>query len=410
MTTHIGIYFPSLHLPPDRWLKVTALYWDKIYRIIPRSLRISKDKDSRTARELEGHGFIGSVHPEDFPEDLYALKIEFVKLILAHEDELVKHYGVENRSPWLGDDLSLLEWAALKESIRLKENIRPRLQPVHFDKLDYELQRMLAYRGLASIGDESGPNSGWLGMHHKLSDVYMAALAEVISVRAQASPLTDKAINYFAMGGFTFERLAQVLLKDARIATGTLAEEELEAGLASIATTAVMPRNISAVPVKKIIALRERYAGQLASFQKLVEQTISELPSLKLVEGQQFVHDHLEVQYKKTIKPKLDELDDSMKSIGIDTIPTIINMDINVPSMLLAGGLLAGAASGHPILGATAAVALGLSKVIADKRKAIRDKINQSDVAYLMNLRDDLTPAGSLQRLNRQSRKLILGV
>jgi hypothetical protein len=238
----------------------------------------------------------------------------------------------------------------------------------------------------------------------------MAALAETVANKTQSSPLTDDAINYFSLSGFTFERLAQVLLEDAEIVTKKLSEDELETELATISIRAVMPKNIKNIPVEKIIKVREKYSGQFGRFQEFAHNVIAELPNLKLIEGQQFVSDHLEAEYKKNVKPKLDELDDLMNSIGIETIPTIINMEVKLPSLLVGSGLVAATIAVNPILGATAAVAMGLSKIIGDKRKAIKDEIKKSDVAYLMNIRDDLTPAGSLDWLNIQSRKLLFGV
>jgi len=398
MSAHIGLYFPYFHFPSDRWLKVSSLYWDKVYRIVPRNYRTEQDTNAVT--EFEQHNFIRSVNPEMYQEDLIFIKNQFLRLILDHEKELAKYYGVSNRDKW--PDFEFFNTNAPPTS-------DPKLAHIFHMKFDHELVGMLMKAGLA-VSDDDSRHVGWIGMHPKLANVYMAALAETLAIRTQTNPLTNEAINYFAMGGFTFERLAQVLLTHARVVRNIPTPEELESSLAMIAVRAVMPRNIRDVSVDKIFALREKYSGQLGTFQDFVHHIISELPDLNMVEGQQFVYDHLETEYNKKIKPKLDELDDAMNSIGIETIPTIINMQVNVPTLLAGGGLLVGTFSMNPILGATAAVAMGLAKIIGDKRKVIKDEIKKSDVAYLMNIRDDLTPADSLDWLNVQSRKLLFGI
>ena len=99
-----------------------------------------------------------------------------------------------------------------------------------------------------------------------------------------------------------------------------------------------------------------------------------------------------------------------MNEIGIETIPLVLNMEFKIPTLLAKGGLLTGATLANPILGGTAAVAMGLLKIVGDKRKAIESTIKESDVAYLMQVRDELTPVGSLEWLNIQSRKLLFGI
>ena len=398
MTTHIGLYFPYFHFPNDEWLKVSSLYWDKVYRIVPKNYRT--DRDTKVVTELEQHSFIRSVNPEEYEGDLNFIKTQFLKLIVDHEKELVKCYGIENRDQW--HDVEIVNPNAPPSLDRRFEHI--------FDKkLDHELIGMLEKTGLAMREDESR-YSGWIGMHPRLANVYMAALAELLANRTQTNPLTNEAINYFAVGGFTFERLAQVLLPDAKVIPTTLAQEELEAYLANIAIQTVMPKNIYDVSVENIIAIREKYSGQFGVFQDFIHRIVVELPNLKAVEGQQFVNDHLEAEFTKNIKPKLDELDDAINSLGIETVPTILNMEVNVPTVLAGGGVLAGAFAVNPILGATAAVAMGIVKIIGDKRKALKNEISKSDVAYLMNIRDDLTPVGSLEWLNIQARKTLFGI
>src|SRR3989304_1556073 len=143
MTAHIGLYFPYFHFPNDEWLKVSSLYWDKVYRIVPKNYRTDRDTEI--------------VNPNAPP------------------------------------------------------TVDRRLAHIFHKKFDYELVGMLIKTGLAMHDDSTG-HIDWIGMHPKLANVYMAALADMLANRTQTNPLTNEAINYFAVGGFTFERLAQVLL------------------------------------------------------------------------------------------------------------------------------------------------------------------------------------------------------
>ncbi len=95
--------------------------------------------------------------------------------------------------------------------------------------------------------------------------------------------------------------------------------------LAEVAIQTVVPRNIDSIPVEKIVEIREKYSGQQGIFHDYLQSIIAELPNLKNVENQEFVNDHLDVEFRKKIKPKLDELDDVINSLGIETVPSVLN-------------------------------------------------------------------------------------
>ena len=396
MSTNIGLYYPYLHFPNDEWVKLSALYWDKMYRIVPKHHSgMFGLLESPIVQQFHNYKFIGTVQPESHDQALRDIKTQFLRLLVKHEKELVKFYSIDLIDSW-----SFIERPKLFSEVGQDH----RLEYIFHLKMDYELVGMLKKTKLATADRDL-----WVGMHPKLASAYMAALAETLAKQIQASPVTDEEINYFALSGFTFERLAQVLL-DVNIVARKPTWGELEALLAEIAVRTVIPKNIDSVPVEQIMAIREKYSGQLGKFHEYLHSIIVELPKLKEIEAQEFVNDHLEVEFKKKIKPNLDELDDAMNSLGIETMPSILNMEVKIPTTLTKSGILAGATLASPILGGTAAIAMGLLKIIGDKRKAIKKVIKESDVSYLLHIREDLTPIRSLEWLNLQARKALFGI
>lgn len=400
MSAQIGLYFPYFHFPNDAWVKVAALYWDKMYRIVPHGIATKRDTNVVTQFCKGQAPFIANIQPGEFYEDLNEIKLEFLKLIENHTEELLKYYGIKNRNNWPDNSYTK----------KYAPNANPKLAYIYSEKIEDELKRLLLKRKLGTLRSDSGPDYQWIGMHPRLANVYMAALAERLAKRTQSNPVTPDNLNYFSVSGFTFERLSQVLLQHAKIAPGKLTEDEIESRLASIAFRAVMPKDIQNVPLEKIQELREKYPHDFGKFQDFIQKVVTEIPNVKEVEVASFVNDHLIAEYKKIVQPKVDELDDAMRSIAIETIPTIINIEAKVPGILTGAGLLASTTIINPILGATAAVAIGLLKIMGDKRKAVQKEIKQSDVAFLWHVRDDLTPAKSLDWLNIQSRKALFGV
>jgi hypothetical protein len=87
MKSYIALYYPLIHFNDDAWIKLTALYWDKMGRIVPRGYRPS---DSDTVKRLADES--------EFIENVYAgftsyeLKLDhsFIELLQRHGEEFRK--------------------------------------------------------------------------------------------------------------------------------------------------------------------------------------------------------------------------------------------------------------------------------------------------------------------------------
>jgi hypothetical protein len=51
MDTYSGLYYPFIHFKDEQWLKLSALYWDKMARIVPAKY---PTEDGATVKELSG--------------------------------------------------------------------------------------------------------------------------------------------------------------------------------------------------------------------------------------------------------------------------------------------------------------------------------------------------------------------
>jgi hypothetical protein len=61
MPDYIGLYYPNIAFPSDDWVKLAALYWDKLGRIVPSAY---KHQDSDTVQRLKGElNFIEDFEP-----------------------------------------------------------------------------------------------------------------------------------------------------------------------------------------------------------------------------------------------------------------------------------------------------------------------------------------------------------
>jgi hypothetical protein len=88
VTTYVGLYYPLIHFKDENWLKLTALYWDRMGRIVPRGFQ---PRDTDTVRQLEEHGYVLAFRPDE-PATLEAKK-PFMDLIVHHGAALRERYG-----------------------------------------------------------------------------------------------------------------------------------------------------------------------------------------------------------------------------------------------------------------------------------------------------------------------------
>jgi hypothetical protein len=51
MPDYIGSYSPLIHFPHDSWIKLAAIYWDKLGRIVPVDYPLH---DSDTGQKVQG--------------------------------------------------------------------------------------------------------------------------------------------------------------------------------------------------------------------------------------------------------------------------------------------------------------------------------------------------------------------
>src|SRR5512141_1030928 len=99
MDSYFGLFFPYFDFPSDGWVKLAALYWDKLYRIVPYEVETN---DTTTIKLLsnEESGFIGRIYPEHHYHVLNKIQIDLMKLVENHQQELEKYYGIKNMQFW----------------------------------------------------------------------------------------------------------------------------------------------------------------------------------------------------------------------------------------------------------------------------------------------------------------------
>lgn len=390
MTNFIGLYYPYIHFKDETWLKTVALYCERVKRIVPYGYEL---KDSELVKTLAGEtDMIENIRPSPGG----SLVEPFVRFLTSNAAELRMRYGIKSRDKWKHDPITL-KWAPLGSDTRLAY--------VHIDKVAPRLKNALLETGLAEAGTR---DNRWVGMHPKVADVYMMVLAEDMATKRGWSPITDEAFDQLAVSGFSIERLSRALLQDKRLADDKPMAKEMRAALANLCLEAVIPKNVQGVPIEKIIKLRTEHRAEFDTFQTYLAAFRAHAADLTAVTDQVAFAEHLQLYYKKTMKPSIDEVRKAFKLMKMPTATSILNVNLALPA-LAAGAVKALGLAIDPVAAGVAGFALGVVPIIQKRREEAQAAV-ETPGAWLLRVEEGLTPQDFMSRVRQSARKFALGV
>ncbi|GHO65099.1 hypothetical protein KSC_039910 [Ktedonobacter sp. SOSP1-52] len=379
---NIGLYYPNLHFPDDGWMKLAALYWDKLGRIAtPHFI----NNDSRTVKKLSDDlDFIEDFYPNE--KDFDVLGDIFLELIQKYINELQHPYN--------------LHMHPLKET---------ELADVYLSKMSYRVSN-----ALTSLGFAIPTYSGSIKMHPKLAFIYMEALGRRMARRRQLYPITNDMDAHIAINEYTMEQIAHALLGNNIIkpqnSTPRFSQYAIEEALATIAFEAVIPNNIKDIPVEKIIQLRKKYGQEFNAFQQYIRNFTASLNDIQYIEDRVALEAHLDTAYKKELQQQLEELRKCMHSLSISTATSIIDMQVIAPPFLASAISAFHISTINPIVTGSGAVAFSALKVLQKRRAEARKTVRKNPVAYLLYLEEGITPSNYITRLLKKTRQITYGV
>ncbi|MEF7616302.1 DUF6236 family protein [Aquincola sp. MAHUQ-54] len=391
MQSYQALYYPFIHFKDEQWLKLAALYWDKIARIVPHDYPTA---DSDTVKALSP--CIGTVRPDWVPPDFAQAFVDFLS---QHGGRLRERYGLHLRE----------QWPELGETERAPRAGGPsgndrRLGYIFYEKIDNDVRRALDASGLAST-DQRGER--WVGMHPRLAWVYMTALAEQLAAHQGLCPLTDETRDHLALSSLSPERLAQALLDDVELVGTEPTPLEIESTLVSVAFKAVVPANLAELEPKKIMAFREKYPQERIAFQKAAADLLKGGEWLKSIDNPAVLEQRLRDEYDKHWNTRLQDLREQLRDCGIDAVLGCFNLKAVLPAGV--AGAMAGLAL-HPVAAGAAGLAVGVMTTLRDKRKQAMGALRASPVSYLYRMEQDLAPKDLWGRVKHGTQRFALGI
>ena len=390
------LYYPFIHFRDEAWLKLSALYWDDVTRIVPRAY---KPRDSREVRSLEDAGVLKRVDPSAYEEPVGEL---FKVLLDRYASKLVRLYDISARDSWPAN----LERFGVKTGKVSSQS----LAFIHCSKLEPALKAELLKLKLALPSHDQR----WLGMHPAIVSAYMIALASEISRRRGLAPISDNATHVSGVTSCTVEDLARALVGDvnlskkrplgatsAKAARASSVEVTAER-VAFVTLRTVLPQRLEGVSAKRILELRARHAGARHAFHGYVEDVRAQIASAKICEPEA-LDEHIRLEYERRLKPEVTELSRGLRSLGIGSFLGTVGVAVTLPV-----GSLLGASHGAAAA-AVAGASLGVAALAHRHRDSARSLVKGSPASFLF-VTQQLGPRTLAERLTETLRRFSLGI
>lgn len=408
-----GLYYPFFHVRDDRWLKVSALYWPRMARLVPEGY---PTRDSATARAFSAADpdFLYRVSASDSVE---RVGVRFAQALEACGHELTQRL---NRYSWqygaAGVHISHMSGALLDQLLEMRlalypispwETFKRRGRPVHTGSPPYEDGDEDGERfPLITDNSEGLPvlRNDWVAMPKELVVVYNSMLVETVAAANHLQPTTDLPDAFTVVNNWSAGQIAAALLGRPGPPDPASASELAQA-LALLAINVVVPANLDEVPAEKIIEIRLRYGAEFQAFGLAVDQAAADLAELADVRDPAVLDRYLNDEVSSRFIRPAENLRQQLSGLKLDAASMTINVKTELPA---AAGLIGGATlAGHPLVAGTAAAALGLLTIRRGIRRQ-RDSVLEAAPAesYLFHLGDNLEARRMVSEVARRFQQI----
>jgi Family of unknown function (DUF6236) len=407
----MGLYYPYVHIADKTWLKAAALYWPKIARIVPSGYPVNDSSATRTL--IDELGFVVDISPDSAKAGATAMLLEALgnaptnvaqrykvppnvrrddpnsyNLLFDNWVPYIHRKYDPQAAPQIIDEASF--W--LKEHGQEMEQFRQGWErpwpgaPMRETRIPFLGREVLIREKFAF---DVGP---WLAMHPKLSWVYMSLLAKQLAELNHLIPITDSNLAYDATSGWTPRRIIAALSLGS---SGTPAAQDLDTTLGLLAVQLVLPKDLSRLPIQKVIRIRQHHGADFDAFHDAVAAAAIELgEDLAQIPDAGILKEYLDQEIARRFKEPLAELHKAFRGFGLDTALAASNIKFTLPTTIATGF---GFAEHQPIVAAAGAVAFGVLNLSREARKRWSTITKPSAASYLWRIERGVTPQSLLE-------------
>jgi Family of unknown function (DUF6236) len=390
----MAVYYPYIHIRDERWLKVAALYWPRLVRIVSPDY---PTRNSQLVDILAGElDFIIDHSPEDAAQHVAASFTEFIEGLGA---EALLHLRVEQDGERPGPERLMLPRPPATFSsahggldvtscIPAFENYTPGWADAwHFAGIHHsEIAASLAGRLIdARLATRAGGGE-WLAMDPGLAWLYKCRLTEELARRNNLAPATDQPPAHAVIGG-----PVDITSYADQVAT-EIESPDFQARFGLLSIEAVIPRNLDQVPPVKIVEIRRKFRAQFDRWRDYADELAVQLAAqLHEIEAPDLVQAYLDDAVRRYATGPADDLRRGLAAAGVETATTAINTKFGVPAAALAG-----------LAAPQIAAAGGMALAVANLRQSAHrhaQALHGAPAAYLLSIQETLTPRTWLSQI-----------
>jgi hypothetical protein len=359
-----AIYYPHIRFRNREWLRTSALYHDKIWRIVPPGLIDAE-------LELGDH---------DLPDRKITEEIRILR-----NEGIVDNEDVSPVVAKVGKDFAEFVEANLKDRER-REQLIPALSAdqryqwyrIYPGKIDPKLRELL--RKLKLGRELPHDRHGDWELDITTGGMYMYFLAQAL---AKNRPIISDNPKFQALA------YAKPELKLNKRGTPDF-DKGFVLGVAAFDT--VHPLGIEHVPIRDLIKFRHEHEEERTRFQQEISKLAKDMGS---IDHPDQVNDALQ-PHVKTIKQGTKRLKTKLKALKVECVKGVFTF--SVPAWGTASAVSLGALATNPyVVAGAGVVAMGfaLTKYRLDRDIAL----GESPWSYLLSLERKLTPLNATQNL-----------
>jgi hypothetical protein len=394
----MGLYYPFIRFRNWDWVKVAVLYWPKIARIVPDGYQQSFPYEGNPEfTELQSElDFIVDIRPG---VSVDAVSGKFLELLADHESDLQRLYRIrDDESDLVGHQppihTPLPSWAANTPAV--PNELSPHgTTEVHVAELSEEARQALIDADLAAfpvLGADG--TSNWVSMRAELAWAYKCLLSEDVAHRNSLEPTTDQAAADALTGQWSVRRMAEYLL-GAHPETTSLAASGPGEVLGLLALSLVIPADLHACSMRRIIELRKSREAEFVAFKSAISQLVADLSeTIATIEDPVVLLAYFEQEVNDRVRRPGRELQEQLRSSNFGAVGLVANMRFDAP----VGIAVAAAMVGRPLVAAVGAAAAGVISVGRGVRQRRQEILAPSAASYLLHVQRDLEPKGALKQ------------
>ncbi|MBQ1049295.1 hypothetical protein KBX50_12595 [Micromonospora sp. C51] len=356
------------------WLKVSMLYWDKVWRLQPAIYQINDDAETQT---LVNEGLVRPLKPEKYTMETAAELLHFMS---EHRSLLRERFSIRNAI----NDADGPNWGSDGP-----EGPSGGLAWIHASKMSQGFAQFVHEEGMARIG--RGNDWQWVGVHETVAKAYMMALASACASANRLEPITDQAEHLGPVKGV---EAAMYMLIGVQAESPPKPSSPDCAMFAMLAIDSVVPRDLKNIKIERLLEIREKLSEELSGFRIFVSEQRQDLEELAITREPDILAEKFAAHLEVKVKQPLGRLKKGYRLLNVETIKGLITVQSLALPAVVAPGF-----QSFPKIATVAGISLVLGQAWWQRKVTLDGLKSSSPVRYLLSLDQTLRAELAAKRM-----------